>query len=366
MQKTYRHPSDVLESVIGRLLDERPCLVAFSGGCDSSLVLSAATAACRVVGHDDPIPVTYRYPTEEAHEDAYQESVVRWLGLREWCKFDLGAEADFLSPTTCAALVEHGPMWPPAPLTRAHVLARLGGGLWLTGEGGDEVLGPRRSSYAVRAVRASIRGPFHPPAAVWRRTIEELAPNPLRMRWTVDRLLRDSRAEWLDEDLDRRYVRVAASVAAAEPLRPGRWFDYYLSRPTVQIGHASLRSFKARHDLQWEAPLVDREFLGALKSWLRWHEYRGRRHLLRTVFSNLPKDLIERRTKASFNTALFGTYTREFAEAWNGAGAPDGVDGEWLKQHWSSADVSARTAPLLHHVWLTAHERSNSHIPRWV
>jgi asparagine synthase (glutamine-hydrolysing) len=171
----------------------------------------------------------------------------------------------------------------------------------------------------------------------------------------LDNLMREASTPWLDESFAVGYRDVLARVALAEPLRPALWYDYYLSRPSVQIGHASLRAFKARHGLQWEAPLVDRRFLGSLKASVSWHGYRGRRHLLHTFFPDLPPEILDRRSKASFNSALFGEHTRAFAEQWNGDGVPEGVNAEWLKEHWQSAHVSARTASLLHHVWLAVH-----------
>jgi len=353
VEKIGRHPATALTEVITRMLDGSPCYVGFSGGCDSSLVLSAATAASRAAGCDDPIPVTYRYATSESDERGYQESVVRDLGLREWITLDMEADGDLLSPTTREELLTSGPMWPPAPLTRARALRTLGAGLWLTGEGGDEVLGPRRASYGERAVRAWLRRPSRPPVTLLWRGVTEMVPRPMRRRAAEAALARDYRAEWLDADLRQRYFRQAATLAADEPLRPSGWFGQYLTRPSVSVGHAAVRTYHARFGLRWEAPLVDPEFMGSMRAALRWYDYRGRRHLLRSLFSDLlPDEIIERRTKARFNSALFGPCTRDFAARWNGEGTPEGVDGEWLKAHWQSQPVSAGTASLLHHVWL--------------
>jgi asparagine synthase (glutamine-hydrolysing) len=349
-------PVAALQRAIAReLSDGSPCYVAFSGGCDSSLVLSAATVACRAMGVADPVPVTYRYADEQSDERDFQELVVRRLGLQEWVKFDFGIEADFLSPDTCAELTTMGPLWPPAPLTRARALRTLDSGVWLTGEGGDAVLGPRRLSHLDVAIGMWSRRPAHPPVRRLRRGLLELAPRPLRGRSATAACVRSYGAEWLHPDLRQDYLRRVGELDASEPLRPSLWFGHYLARPHVTIGHASLQAFKARFGLRWVAPLVDQEFLGSLRGGLGWRDYRGRRHLLRSFFSELlPDEIIERRSKATFNTALFGPYTRAFAARWEGTGAPAGVDAEWLKQHWVSDAVSAGTAPLLHHVWLAS------------
>jgi asparagine synthase (glutamine-hydrolysing) len=344
-----------LTQVIARILDGSPCYVGFSGGCDSSLVLSAATAASRAVGCQDPIPVTYRYATSESDERGYQEAVVRHLRLREWITLDMAVDGDLLSPAAREELRTCGPIWPAAPLTRARALRTLGEGLWLTGEGGDEVLGPRRASYGERAARTWLRRPYKPPWTLLRRGMAEMVPRPLRRQAAEAALTRDYRTEWLDADLRQRYLRDAAELAAEEPLRPSDWFGHYLARPSVTVGHAAVRAFHARCGLRWEAPLVDTEFLGSMRASLRWYDYRGRRHLLRALFSDfLPDEIIDRRTKARFNGALFGPCTRDFAARWDGEGTPHGVDGEWLKEHWQSQTVSAGTASLLHHVWLAS------------
>jgi asparagine synthase (glutamine-hydrolysing) len=185
----------------------------------------------------------------------------------------------------------------------------------------------------------------------------ELAPKALRIRIAEGAYRRNYGAQWLDADIRQHYLHDAATLSASEPLRPSDWFGYYLARPSVKVGHEALRSFSGELGLRWEAPLVDPEFLGSLSGSLRWHDYRGRRHLLRTLFADLlPKAIIDRRGKIAFNTALFGPYTREFAAEWDGRGTPAGVNGEWLKNHWQSSEVSAGTAPLLHHVWLAAQE----------
>lgn len=362
VEENGRHPADALTAAISKLLDSSSCYVAFSGGCDSSLVLCAATTACRAVGHNDPIPVTYRYSAPETDESGYQEAVVRHLGLNDWIKLDLGIDADLLSPSTCDELLTGGAMWPPAPLTRAKALRGLGGGLWLSGEGGDAVFGPRRVSYAERAVHTWLRRPHRPPWGLLRRGLGELAPRRLRIRSAEADYTRNYGAEWLDADLRQRYFRDAAVLVASEPLLPSRWYGHYLSLPSVRIGHESLRAFKSGLGLRWQAPLVDREFLGALSGALSWHEYRGRRHLLRALFSELlPAQIIDRRTKVAFNTALFGPYTRKFAAEWSGEGTPAGVDSEWLKLHWQSSQVFAGTAPLLHHVWLARQRAQSTH-----
>lgn len=342
-----------LHSVVARLLDDRSCFVAFSGGCDSSLVLAAAADACRASGHPDPIPVTYRYAqAPDADEREHQELLVRYLQLRDWLIIDLDEDGDLLgAPATCA-LRAWGLVWPPAGLAHIAALQQLGHGLLLTGEGGDELLGSRRIS-AIAAVTQRVRHRHIPSRALGRVALEAVAPRRARESMLLRQLERDYEAHWLATDLRRELLRRIARLDAKEPLDTRAYMEYVGGLPSVRIGHHNLRAISAQYGLRWEAPLFDPSFLGALAG-LPWHAYRGRTEILRRHFCDLlPPEIIERRTKAVFNRAYLGDSTREFARRWNGRGLPEGVDADWLKDHWCTADeIHAGTVLLLHQAWL--------------
>ena len=74
-----------MEQLLLPALSCNPCLVAFSGGRDSSAVLATATRVARQHGLDEPVPVTYRYQQHpRTWEVEWQELVVRHLGLKRW------------------------------------------------------------------------------------------------------------------------------------------------------------------------------------------------------------------------------------------------------------------------------------------
>jgi hypothetical protein len=102
-------PLAALEAAILPSLVRAPCLVSFSGGRDSSVVLAAATRVARRHGLDDPVPATIRAPAApHADEAAWQERVVRHLGIDDWLRSDFGDELDAVGTIARAALRRHG------------------------------------------------------------------------------------------------------------------------------------------------------------------------------------------------------------------------------------------------------------------
>jgi asparagine synthetase B (glutamine-hydrolysing) len=341
----------VLEETIAVLLDERPCYVEFSGGRDSSAVLAAAAEACRRSGHAAPVPVTLAFP-EPTGDEQYQEQVVEHLALTEWIVVRLD-DPDLLGEPARAFVAAHGLVWPATFSVRADALAKLPPGLFLSGEGGDEVLGPRRASVAALPLR-HLRRRQRPPASSLRTACVAVAPRVLRSRLAARSLLAGGYGAWLEPSLRSRYARRIADLGAAEPWRPARWAGYYLARPDVALGHAQVERLMAEAGHRWVAPLTSLRFVAAVGA-ARWHQHRGRTDFLRTHFADrLPASVIERRDKARFNSVYFGPRTREFARRWDGTGLPPGVDAAWLKHHWATSPlVHSGTALLLHAAWLS-------------
>ncbi len=329
--------------------------MSFSGGCDSSLVLSAATVACRQNAHDDPIPITYRFsaaPDTDEHE--YQQAMVDHLELGQWIVLDID-DADLVGPGATALLGEYGPSWPASMFATAAALRDIAPGLLLTGEGGDDVLGWRRLSPASDAARAVVRNHRVPPPPLIRAAAVDVMPRALRNRGARVAIDSAYAPDWLEPELRDRLVATAAELEAAEPRSTTRWLNYHLRLPWVWQATNNLQALHARLGFRWEAPLLSPAFLGALDGSTRWWEYRGRTALLRRHFAELlPGEIVERTSKASFGNVQFGPHTHEFAQAWDGTGCPDGVDAERLREHWLSDDPHIGTAMLLHHAWLAA------------
>ena len=81
------------------LLQRGRCVVAFSGGRDSSAVLATLLHVARQDGFDDPVAVTARWPGDAAaDESAWQEHVARELRVRRWEIITPGTDFDLLGP----------------------------------------------------------------------------------------------------------------------------------------------------------------------------------------------------------------------------------------------------------------------------
>ena len=135
-------PLAALAAVIEPALATSPCLVSFSGGVDSSLVLAVAVHVARRRGLPEPIPVTWRFrAAPSADESAWQEQVVAGLGLTDWERLDADGELDLTGPIAARVLARHGLRHPANAFLHEPLLARAAPGTLLTGFGGDQILG---------------------------------------------------------------------------------------------------------------------------------------------------------------------------------------------------------------------------------
>lgn len=323
-QAPVTDPVTALERVVARALQRPPCLVSFSGGHDSSLVLAAATRTAHREHLPMPVPVTWRVTgAPGAEESARQEAVVAALGVTDWIRLPADDDLDFVGPVATGVLRRHGLLHPANAYFHAPLLSQAADGTLLTGVGGDQVLGrlrrPRRPWWWPRG--AGSAPPFrwlHPAAArrVRRGLRREHRARPVRY---------DSRPSWVTGRRDLELTQMSLTL---------------LGRDTgTQVVH----------------PLLDPEFLKAIcSSGLSPDSDGGRAGLLGRVFGDsYPEAVLHFRPKATFGEVFWRCHTRSLLAAWDGGGVdPSVVDPVRLRREWDRPQPDLCTAMLTQQVWL--------------
>lgn len=345
-----RSATAAFEDAVLVALRRTPCVVAFSGGRDSSALLAVAASVARREGLGLPVPVTNVFPEAPASEErSWQERVVRHLDLPDWTCLAHTDELDVVGPVATRVLERHGLLFP----FNSHFLAPLAeaaaGGSLLTGIGGDELFswpwpGALARALVARRVRPTRRVAKFMAGAV----------GPLPVRRAVQRRGIPG-FDWLRPEVQREEVGAMADWAArASPrfdvcLRRWYWHSHYL--------HTCRRSTMAvasDYGTTVVSPFTDPRVFAALArergGWGFLSRDEAMAHLFGTV---LPPDLVTRSDKAEFNAVFFNRHSRELVAAWSGEGV-DGalVDLDRLAASWTGESLEARTLLLLQSAWL--------------
>jgi asparagine synthase (glutamine-hydrolysing) len=346
---------DALERAMLRALQREPCVVSFSGGRDSSAVLSVAVDVARRHGLPDPLPVTMRFPdAPQSDETEWQQLVLTHLGVREHEVLELRDEIDALGPLATAMLAEHGLVWPANAYMHGPVFDVARGGAVLTGVGGDELFGTRASPH-VRvlhrrerpslAAARSLAGAALPRAvvvALRRRRVPPIGP-------------------WLRPAAARR---VATALAEEEARWPSRWdrsLDHWLTTRAFASASRALPALGEAWRVEVTNPFLEAGVLAALRAAGGPPGFDSRTAAMATLFGDLlPRELVARPAKAVFSAPLWGPGARAFAKAWSGQGLdPDDVDVDVLRANWSSPAPTFTTILLLHRAWMHDQEASS-------
>jgi asparagine synthase (glutamine-hydrolysing) len=341
-------PRQVLDRMLGTHLRRSPCLVAFSGGRDSSVVLAAAVAIARRDGLPLPVPVTLSYPdAADSDEARWQRVVLDHLGVTDRIVLTVHEEHDPLGPVATPVLRRHGLVWPPnfAPTVRMMGLAR--GGVLLTGEGGDEAFGLKRVTPLTKVLKT--RGRAAP--RVYADVPRALAPAALRRK----RAYRDRyRRPWLRPEVEAELSHRDAADMAAFALHAGRNTWQFATRRAARLGYETVRVLGADMDVTYVQAFAEPDTVASIAHAGGALGWTGRTATMRALFGDLlPREVLERRTKALFANAVFTRHTREFARTWNGTGVDtDLVDPDALRAVWLSPTPDAPSMTLLQQAWL--------------
>lgn len=354
-------PRAALQAVMLRALRRPPCLVSFSGGRDSALVLAVATDVARRHGLPLPIPATNRFPGRpETDETAWQELIVSHLGIHDWLRLEWTDELDVVGPYAQLLLRRHGVLAPFNSHFHLPLIQAARGGSMLTGIGGDELFSP-----VSRGVAAEILvGGRRPGLADLAPLALALAPHPVRTALIARRRRVFRTFGWLTPTARRR---IALAYAGWESRDPWRWdvalrWWWWRSR-TLQCNRAGKRLLGVAEDVEMLHPLCEPEVLCAVARAWGHSGPPSRRVAIQSLGGELlPPGVIERSDKSWFDRVFWTSHARRVSRAWNGQGLdPELVDVTGLHREWSRDPATPFVYTLLQSVWLASQA---SHVPQ--
>jgi asparagine synthetase B (glutamine-hydrolysing) len=350
-------PRAALEAAVLPSLLRAPCVIAFSGGRDSSALLAVAVDLARREGLPTPIPVTLEFASTATVEREWQERVLAHLGLQDWVRLAVSDELDLVGPVAARGLRRHGVLYP----ANAHVIVPIAeerrGGSVLTGVGGDDIFG----AWPWHDLAGLFAGRRTPNAADIRRCAHLLSP--LALRAGVLRRREPLALPWLREPARRE---AAARIARELSSAPRTWNARILWSARWRAWRATARSLEllgANQRGVVSSPFLDPGFLATLaRAGGRWG-WGDRTATMRALFNDvLPDAVLSRRGKAEFSESLFGVHTKRFAQEWAGRSGVDAtlVDADVLRQVWSARQPHFLSAMALQSAWLASDRRASS------
>ncbi len=321
--ETRLRPAEALEEVLIRPLSTPPCLVSFSGGLDSSLVLALAARTARRHGLELPVPVTWRFSdAPRAEESDWQEQVVRAVDLDDWCVMQAGDDLDFVGPVARRVLARHGLCYPANTHLHEPLVARAAGGSLLTGIGGDQVLGAWVPGRRARRLRR------------WAAAAGEMA--------------------WLRPRARAHIQARLAGTALVQPCSFDGRVRWQARRRSLLLGTRALQSIGSECGTTVVHPLLEPSFVAALCH-AAGPQGLGRRHqLLRALFGEVvPDTVIAPRRKAFLEEVFWRRHGRGLLRAWDGSGTDNAlVDPDRLRAEWSRQYPDTRIALVVQQIWL--------------
>ncbi len=352
-----RGPRAALEDAILPALSNSPCLISFSGGRDSSAILAVATHLARRHGLPAPVPISYRFvDVPSTEESEWQELLVRHLELDDWERLVLRDEFDLVGPLAARLLQRFGLVFPPHAHFQLPLFEAAAGGTLVTGQGGDELFGPRRAT-RLSTVTWNRQAPWRTAS----RLVLEQAPAPVRRRLHRRRFesaANQFRLRWLRPDARAAVLDHWADWIASEPLPYRRYLRWCTGWRGRDIAFATFDAVAAEYGVRLVHPLLDPTFVSSLRTF-GWRGPADRTDAMRRLFSDvLPTAALNRTSKATFGGAMFSEHSRAFVRSWTGDGLDDHlVDADVLRSVWSEADPAHGTHVLVQSTWLATQPR---------
>jgi asparagine synthase (glutamine-hydrolysing) len=341
------------------LLATPPCVVAFSGGRDSSALLAVLADVARRDGLPPPIAVTARWDDDEASDETgWQEVVIKAVGVDDWEIIRPGTDLDLLGRGATDILGRGGLMWPAPAYALMPMIELAAGGVFLSGEGGDEALG----LWPYGRLWSSIRSRHVPRHSDLRALALGCCPRAVR-RWRWQHNFPPYQS-WLRPEAFRRMAVSLADDQANDPLRWDRYQVMSRGRRGADLTERTLEGLCALAGSRFVAPFLDRTFLSSLAAWGGRLGGGDRTEVMTALFADLlPEAVLSRTSKASFGGVFWGPESRRFAEEWDGTGLDgDLIDPAALRRAWMAPVPVYGSALPLHAAWAFAHRARSDHV----
>jgi asparagine synthetase B (glutamine-hydrolysing) len=346
-----------LEDSLRPALAQPPCLVAFSGGRDSSALLVVAARVARREGLPDPVPATLRFAgAPQTDEQDWQALAIRHIGLGDWIRRDVTDELDLVGPVASEVMDRHGLPYPYNLHLLAPLIDQARGGSLVTGLGGDQALNPAGRALDVLARRT------RPVPRDALRIMAGVAPRPMRRLALRTRVALSF--PWLAPEADSRLCR---EWLEQEVRRPFRWDATLRDVWRSRFMQLTIRRIQAMGDpmaVNVHHPFSEAGFVSALADEAGATGFASRTAAMSHLFGDaLPPELIGRSSKASFDDGLWNRHTRAFVagldenrleHALASLALDTIVDARALAAHWAAPNPLANSFLLLQACWLAS------------
>src|SRR5262249_34306701 len=130
----------------------------------------------------------------------------------------------------------------------------------------------------------------------------------------------------------------------------------FATRRCVRLAYETVRVLGAEMDVTYVQAFAEPELVASVAAEGGFFGWTGRTATMRALFGELlPREVLERNTKALFANAVSTRYTKDFARRWNGSGVDtDLVNPDILREIWLSNDPHAPSMTLLQQAWLAS------------
>jgi hypothetical protein len=345
-------PRIALESILLGALQHPPCVIGFSGGRDSSALLALAAHIAKKEGLQLPIAATNVFPGDvQAAESEWQELLIRFVGVTDWERLEFTDEMDVVGPIAAPLLERFGPTFPFNGHFGMPSFSLASGGTYLTGVGGDELFEPNE----LTRLAIVFTGGLRPSRRDLRSIVHTFSPRPLRVRhWR--RLIPPE--PWLRPETGQQFMTDLAHSFARQHL----WYseqirqDIWRDRARMALEN-TLAAFATTVDSSIAHPFQDPSLLRSVAAHRGRTPWPSRAVAMDELFGDvLPNEVVQRTTKANFDTIFFNQHSRAFVEGWDGEGIDDAfVDVTQLRAAWQQPAVDARSLSLLQSAWCNSH-----------